>query len=57
MCPLFHGVTGRNVEQSDPVAPEPLQRLGNQLRAIIHPQHLRWATSRGEHRFDLGDEH
>ena len=29
---------------------EPLQRLRNQLRSVVHPQHLRRPAGRGEHR-------
>ena len=35
---------------------EPLQRLRNQLRTVVHPQHLRRPAGRGEHLLELGDE-
>jgi hypothetical protein len=33
-----------------------LQRLRNQLRAVVHPQHPWWATGRGEHLLESFDE-
>src|ERR1700682_474661 len=47
---------GRNVGQADLAIAEPLQRLRNQLRAVVHPQHPRWAARRSEHVLELGDE-
>ena len=48
--------TRRDVAQPDLAVAEPLQRLRNQLRAVVHPQHPWRAARRGEHRFEFGDQ-
>ena len=45
-CPT---ATRRNVGQSDFAVAEPLQRLRNHLRTVVHPQHLVGPISIGLH--------
>ena len=54
--PVVPRRSGRNVGQSDLTFAKLLQRLGNQFRTVVHPQHLRWPASRREHAFQFDDE-
>jgi hypothetical protein len=49
-------LSGRNVGHTDLAFAELLQRLRNELRSVVHPQHLRRPADGGEHRFELGDK-
>src|SRR4051812_47296053 len=46
----------RNIGNAGLAVAEPLQRLGNQLRSIIHPQHFRPPAGSGEGLLEFGDQ-
>ncbi len=54
--PVASAASWWTVGQAGFVLAEPLQCLGNQLRTVIHPQHLRRPAGHRERRLELGHE-